>query len=60
LLDLFEDSPSLRAFAERVLSSAFANGRQAAEQETGGLGIYDVCPWSFEQVISQDFLPDEP
>jgi hypothetical protein len=60
LLDLFDDSPSLRPFAERVLSSAFTNGRQAAEQETGALGIYDVCPWSFEQVISQGFLPDEP
>ena len=31
LLDLFDDSPSLCRFAERVLSSAFTNGRQAAE-----------------------------
>ena len=60
LLALFEDSPSLRPFAasERVLSAAFANGRQAAERETGLLNITDVCPWPFEDVISQDFLPD--
>jgi hypothetical protein len=59
LLAVFEDSPSLRSFAasERVLFAAFANGRQAAERETGVLNITDVCPWSFEQVISQEFLP---
>jgi Domain of unknown function DUF29 len=59
LLTLFEDSPSLRAFAERVLPAAFVNGRQAAEQETGLLNMSkDVCPWSLEQVLSIDFLPD--
>jgi hypothetical protein len=60
LLAVFEDSPSLRTFAEseRILFSAFANGRQAAERETGVLNIADVCPWTFEQVISSDFLPD--
>jgi Domain of unknown function DUF29 len=58
LLVLFEDSPSLRPFAESVLSSAFANGRQAAELETGLLEITDVCPWTLEQIVSNDFLPD--
>lgn len=59
LLALFEDSPSLRPFAERVLPSAYVNGRQAAERETGLLHLPDdVCPWSLEQVISTDFLPD--
>jgi len=60
LLALFEDSPSLRPLAasERVLSAAFANGRQAAERETGVLDITDVCPWPFEDIISQDLLPD--
>jgi Domain of unknown function DUF29 len=60
LLAVFEDSPSLRSFAasERVLFTAFANGRQAAERETGVLNLTGVCPWLFEQVISQDFLPD--
>jgi hypothetical protein len=59
LLDLFDDSPSLREFAERVLPQAFANGRQAAEHEVGLLNLPDdACPWTLEQVISQDFLPD--
>ena len=58
LLNLLEDSPSLRPFAERVLTAAFANGREAAERETGLLHVTDVCPWSLEQIISIDFLPD--
>src|SRR6516164_8470948 len=57
-LNLAEDSPSLRPFAMRVLPAAFANGRQAAERETGLLHVTDVCPWSLEQIISIDFLPD--
>jgi|SRR5271165_6966657 len=56
---LFEDSPSLRSFAERVMPAAFANGRQAAEQETGPLGIYDLPSlWSLDQVLDPDFLSD--
>ncbi len=60
LLTVFEDSPSLRSFAasKPVLLAAFANARQAAERETGVLKIIDDCPWTFEQLISQDFLPD--
>jgi len=58
---VFEDSPSLRKFAaeERVWAMAFASGRQDAEQETGVFGIYDVSPWTLEQVLDPDFLPDD-
>jgi hypothetical protein len=55
---LFEDSPSLRPFAERMLPAAFANGREAAARETGLLHVTEICPWSLEQIISIDFLPD--
>ncbi len=58
LQGLFEDSPSLRPFAERVLPSAFVNGREAAEREAGLLNLPDdVCPWSLDQILSVDFLP---
>jgi hypothetical protein len=56
---LFEDSPSLRPFADRILLTAFAQGRQAAEIETGVLGITDVPPWTLEQIIADDFFPDD-
>jgi hypothetical protein len=60
LLALFEDSPSLRSFAEHAMSASFTNGRQAAEQETGPLGIYDLPPmWSLDQLLDPDFLPDQ-
>lgn len=58
LESVFEDSPSLRAFAERVLPSGFANGRQAVEREAGLLHLPDICPWSLDQILSVDFLPD--
>jgi Domain of unknown function DUF29 len=59
LEELFEDSPSLRGFAERALSAAFVNGSQDAERKAAPLGLPDhVCPWSLEQVLSIDFLPD--
>ncbi len=61
LLKLFEDSPSLQSFAadERVLRAAFNNGREDAERETGLLRLPDACPWTFEQIIARDFLPDD-
>jgi hypothetical protein len=58
LLALFEDSPSLRPFAEQALPSAFPQGRQAAEIETGLLHLPDQCPWTFEQIVAQDFWPE--
>ena len=40
LQELFEDSPSLRGFAERALASAFVNARQDVERKSGkSLGL---------------------
>ena len=60
LQELFEDSPSLLGFAERALSSAFVNARQDVERKSGkSLGLPDdTCPWSLDQILSLDFLPD--
>jgi hypothetical protein len=60
LQELFEDSPSMRGFAEHVLPSAYVNARQDVERKSGkSLGLPDdVCPWSLDQVLSLDFLPD--
>jgi hypothetical protein len=58
--ELFEDSPSLRGFAEGALASAFVNARQDVERRSGkNLGLPDdTCPWSLDQILSFDFLPD--
>jgi hypothetical protein len=60
LQDLFEDSPSLRGFADHALASAFVNARQDVERKGGkSLGLPDdTCPWSLDQILSLDFLPD--
>jgi hypothetical protein len=59
LEELFDGSPSMRGFAERAPPAAFVNGRRDAERKAGPLGSpNDVCPWSLEQVLSIDFLPD--
>jgi hypothetical protein len=59
LLEVIADSPSLQPFAESVLSKSYATGRRDAEQEAGLLGVPDdVCPWSLDQILSVDFLPD--
>ena len=60
LQELFEDSPSLRAFARTALASAFVNARQDTERKSGkSLGLPDdTCPWSLDQILSLDFLPD--
>jgi hypothetical protein len=58
LQELFEDSPSLRGFAEAA--SAFAKGGQDAERkgiQSGSLG--DVCPWTLDQEPSLDFFPEK-
>lgn len=58
LAAVFEDSPSLLPFAERVLATAFANGRRDAERETGLLHLPAACPWTLDQVLDIDFLPN--
>jgi hypothetical protein len=61
LEDLFADSPSLRRFAaEDALQRAYGNARVDVERKTGrSLGLEnDLCPWSFEEVLSLDFPPD--
>lgn len=59
LQELFEDSPSLRGFAERALAAAFANALQDVERRSGkSLGLDDSCPWSLDQVWALAFLPE--
>ena len=60
LQELFEDSPSMRGFADHALASAYTSARQDVERKSGkSLGLPDdICPWSPDQILSLDFLPD--
>jgi hypothetical protein len=54
LIDLLEDSPSLRNFAASSLTQAYQRARPKAEHDTK-LCLPADCPWTFQQVISPDF-----
>ena len=55
---ILEDSPSLRPRVTHILPQAYRRGRDQALDETGLFALPEECPWTAEQVLSQDFLPD--
>lgn len=58
--DVFEQSPSLRRFASESFRDAYPRARRAAAREAGlpQNAFPDACPYSFEQLIDEDFLPE--
>jgi hypothetical protein len=54
------DSPSLRPFVLEALSMAYRKARVDATTETGLIETTfpDECPFSLEQILSEDFLPE--
>ena len=58
LAAVLDDSPSLQAALPTVLPGSFRLGRGWAIQETGLLELPETCPWSIEQVMADQFLPD--
>ena len=55
---VLDDNPSLRALPAERLPKAFANARAKALDETGLYRLPDECPWSADQVLSNEFWPD--
>jgi len=58
LAGVLNDSPSLRPTVPAVIPNAYRLGRDWALDETGLFALPEECPWTAEQVLSQDFLPD--
>lgn len=56
-----DDNPSLKAILPQVLDQAYGNALIEAGAETGLLesAFPAVCPWTFDQIKSPDFWPDE-
>ena len=54
------DNPSLNAFIGEAMSGTYGDATITASDETGLLesAFPDACPWTFEQVMSEDFWPD--
>lgn len=57
---LLEQSPSLRRQVPSILAERYKTPRRNAAHETGlSIGTFpEVCPWTTEQVLDEDFWPD--
>lgn len=55
-----EDTPSLKNLLEDVaaLNKAYRRGRQDAIRETGIINLPQDCPYSIEQTLELNFLPE--
>jgi hypothetical protein len=53
-------SPSLRRYASESVEGSFVIGRAEAIRETGlpETGFPETCPYSIEQILDPQFLPD--
>lgn len=60
LTDHLADNPSLRGHIEAAMATAWRRAHRLAVSETGLLRSLfpSACPWSFQQVMAEDFWPD--
>ncbi len=60
LNDLLQDSPSLYADVGQHIEKAYERAKLLAEDETGLEKAHfpQYCPFSFEQITDQQFLPE--
>jgi hypothetical protein len=58
---IIDDSPSLREFAADQLRDAYSDARERVVEELGLLqpDFPAECPFTAEQVLASDFLPEE-
>lgn len=59
ILDLIEESPSLRPYPATVLDKRYERAREKASDEaTIYLHLFpETCPYSIEQILDPEFLP---
>jgi Domain of unknown function DUF29 len=60
ILDLLDDSPSLRRQVPAILAQRYPRARAKAGGETGlpVESLPSTCPWTAEQVLAVDFWPE--
>jgi hypothetical protein len=58
--DLIEESPSLQDYPAQRLTLAYQRALRLAANDTGlPLAAFpEACPWSLEQILDEDFLPE--
>lgn len=60
ILDVLDDSPSLRSFLGLSLDKCYADARREAADETGlPIAMFPIdCPYAIEAILNVEFLPD--
>lgn len=60
LEDLLAESPSLRPLVQSIRPALYGRARRGASRETGlAIKAFPTeCPFSPEQILSEDFLPE--
>jgi hypothetical protein len=53
------DSPSLQSFFIEILADAYGRARAKAARETKLNAFPDECPYTPEQILSEDSLPED-
>ena len=58
---LLRESPSLRPIVGQLIPEAFTEARDKAAEETGlaETTFPSECPFSLEQILAEDFLPED-
>jgi len=61
IIELLEDSPSLRYEVEDKIEKGYERAKLIAEDETGidKKNFPKKCPFSFDQILDNEFLPDD-
>jgi hypothetical protein len=61
ILELLEDSPSLKYELEERTVIAYEKAKLSAEDETGidKNNFPETCPFTFEELLKKDFLPED-
>jgi len=60
--EVLADSPSLKGYPQQVFATRYLGARLDASKETGiAFELFpEVCPFTIEEVLDDDFLPVEP
>lgn len=60
LADHLADNPSLSAQIDSAVATAYRRAQRLAVSETGlsRTTFPSTCPWSFEQIMAEDFWPN--
>lgn len=62
LEDHLADNPSLKPLIANIVTKAYRDALLSAMLETGLLqsAFPDACPWSFDEMMAEDFWPQDP